>query len=109
MLAIELGRLKLANPVLTASGTFGFGREFEPFVDLSSLGGIVTKTLYLAKRRGNPPPRIVEVAGGMLNSIGLENPGCDTFEAEMLPWLLDRGVTVIVSCADCGERYSSRV
>lgn len=99
MLEVKLGRLELQNPVLTASGTFGFGREFDPFVDLQRIGGVVTKTLYLARRRGNPPPRIVEVTGGMLNSIGLENPGCDAFESEMLPWLVEREVTVIASCA----------
>ncbi len=104
MLDVELGRIRLRNPILTASGTFGFGKEFEPFVNLGSLGGIVTKTLYLERRRGNPPPRIVELpgAGGMLNSIGLENPGCDAFERQMLPGLVEKGVTVIVSCA--GER-----
>lgn len=102
MLAVELGRLRLENPVLTASGTFGFGKEFDPFVDLGRLGGVVTKTLYLHRRRGNPPPRVVEVAGGMLNSIGLENPGCDAFENELLPWMRERGITVIASCA--GER-----
>ena len=102
MLAVELGRLRLENPILTASGTFGFGKEYDAFVDLPSLGGVVTKTLYLQRRRGNPPPRVVEVAGGMLNSIGLENPGCDAFEAEILPWLREQGVTVIASCA--GER-----
>jgi len=102
MLDVELGRLRLANPVLTASGTFGFGREFDAFVDLTRLGGIVTKTLYLDRRRGNPPPRVVETAGGMLNSIGLENPGCDRFESEILPWLRERGICVIASCA--GEK-----
>jgi len=96
---MPVGPLRLKNPVLTASGTFGFGREFAPYVDLAGLGGVVTKTLYLRRRRGNPPPRLVEVASGMLNSIGLENPGCDPFEEEILPWLRDRGVLVIASFA----------
>jgi len=113
MLQVEVGRVKLANPVLTASGTLGFGQEFASFVELSRLGGIVTKTLYRHRRRGNPPPRIVEAAGGMLNSIGLENPGCDAFEERMLPWLLERGITVVVSCAgetpDDFSRVAERV
>jgi dihydroorotate dehydrogenase (NAD+) catalytic subunit len=86
-LSVELGPLRLANPVLTASGTFGYGLEFEPFLELGRLGGLVTKGLSPRPRRGNPPPRIVETPAGMLNSIGLQNVGVDAFIADKLPEL----------------------
>lgn len=79
------GPLELQNPVLAASGTFGYGEAFERFFPLSTLGGFVTKTLFLAPRDGNPPPRIAETACGMLNSIGLANIGWDAFVAEKAP------------------------
>ncbi len=76
-LAVEVGGVHLKNPVMTASGTFGYGLEFEDVVDLNRLGGIVVKGLSLLPAAGNPPPRIVETASGMLNAIGLENIGIE--------------------------------
>jgi dihydroorotate dehydrogenase (NAD+) catalytic subunit len=86
-MAVTIGGLALKNPVMTASGTFGYAREFEPLVDLNRLGAIVVKGLALKPVKGNPPPRIVETACGMLNAIGLENVGIDAFEAEKMPFL----------------------
>ena len=84
---MDIGGITLKNPVMTASGTFGYGREFESLVDLNRLGAIVVKGLSLKPSKGNPPPRIVETPCGMLNAIGLENVGIDTFEREKLPFL----------------------
>jgi dihydroorotate dehydrogenase (NAD+) catalytic subunit len=95
-LAVELGGMRLRNPVLTASGTFGYGSEFAPFLDLRRLGGLVAKSLTLEPRRGNPPPRIAETPAGMLNAIGLENVGVDAFLTEKLP-ALPEGVAVVAS------------
>ncbi|OQY57768.1 MAG: dihydroorotate dehydrogenase B catalytic subunit [Desulfobacteraceae bacterium 4572_88] len=86
-LNVDIGGITLKNPVMTASGTFGYGREFESLVDLNRLGAIVVKGLSLKPSKGNPPPRIVETPCGMLNAIGLENVGIDTFEREKLPFL----------------------
>lgn len=96
-LGVKIGPLELKNPVMTASGTFGYGLEFEPFVDLSRLGAVVVKGLSLEPRPGNPPPRIVETAGGMLNSIGLQNIGIRAFIQEKMPLLRQLGVTVIAN------------
>lgn len=96
-LSVQVGRLKLKNPVLVASGTFGHAKEFEGFFDLKRLGGIVTKTITLKPRLGNPPPRVVETPAGMLNAIGLQNPGVEKFIEEKLPYLRKLGVPVIVS------------
>jgi dihydroorotate dehydrogenase (NAD+) catalytic subunit len=93
---VDLGGIALRNPVLTASGTFGYGTEFAPFLDLRRLGGFVAKSLTLAPRFGNPPPRIAEVPSGMLNAIGLENVGVDAFIEEKLP-AIPEGVTVVAS------------
>lgn len=98
-LSISIGSLQLQNPVLTASGTFGYGLEFRDFGDLSALGGVVVKGTTLKPRAGNRPQRIVETAAGMLNSIGLENPGVDYFLAHYLPQLRELGVTTIVNLA----------
>jgi len=95
-LSADLGGIPLRNPVLTASGTFGYGTEFAPFLDLERLGGFVAKSLTLAPRFGNPPPRIAEAPSAMLNAISLENVGVDRFIAEKLP-ALPAGVTVIAS------------
>ncbi|MDZ7839182.1 MAG: hypothetical protein U5N58_15430 [Actinomycetota bacterium] len=84
-LAVELGDLKLKNPVVTCSGTFGSGIEYSNFYDLSILGAVTTKSFSLLSRQGNPPPRIFETAGGILNSIGLQNPGIDQFITDDLP------------------------
>ncbi len=89
--------LTLANPVLTASGTFGYGREYSPYIDISSLGAVVTKGLSLAPRAGNPGVRITETACGMLNAIGLENIGIERFLKEELPFLRDSGAVVVVN------------
>ncbi len=86
-LAVDIGRMKLANPVMTASGTFGYGLEYSEFVDLNRLGAIVDKGLSLKPKEGNPPPRLVETAAGMLNSIGLQNIGIENFIEEKLPFL----------------------
>ena len=86
-LEVNIGGLTLANPVMTASGTFGYGREFASLVDLNRLGGIVVKGISLKPSAGNPPPRIVETAGGMLNAIGLENVGLEAFVSHKLPFL----------------------
>ncbi|HTR44461.1 MAG TPA: dihydroorotate dehydrogenase [Thermodesulfovibrionales bacterium] len=86
-LAVDIGGMKLANPVMTASGTFGYGLEYSEFVDLNRLGAIVVKGLSLKPKEGNPPPRLVETAAGMLNSIGLQNVGIENFIEEKLPFL----------------------
>ena len=86
-LAVTLGRLTLRNPILSASGTFGYAREMEPFVDFAKLGGIVPKTVTLAPRAGNAPPRTVETPSGMLNAIGLDNDGLEHFLSHHLPYL----------------------
>jgi dihydroorotate dehydrogenase (NAD+) catalytic subunit len=86
-LTVDIGGLKLQNPVMTASGTFGYAREFESYIDLNRLGGIIVKGLSLEPARGNPPPRIVETDCGMLNAIGLENVGVDAFIRDKLPFL----------------------
>ncbi|MGA2617048.1 MAG: dihydroorotate dehydrogenase [Thermoguttaceae bacterium] len=98
-LAVELGRLRLANPVLVASGTFGYAREMAGLVDLGRLGGIVPKTITGSPRAGNPPPRTVETASGMLNSIGLDNDGIETFIERHLPYLAGLGSRIVVSIA----------
>jgi len=86
-LKVKLGGLKLQNPVMTASGTFGYAREFKDLVDLNRLGAIIVKGLSLEPAAGNPPPRIVETSCGMINAIGLENVGIDAFTERKLPFL----------------------
>ncbi|UCF93153.1 MAG: dihydroorotate dehydrogenase [Desulfobacterales bacterium] len=86
-LRVNIGRIELQNPVMTASGTFGYAKEYAELVDLNRLGAIIIKGLSLQPARGNPPPRIVETACGMLNAIGLENVGIESFEKEKLPFL----------------------
>ena len=98
-LRTSIGALDLANPVLVASGTFAYGREMARLYDLSILGGIVSKTITELPRAGNPPPRVCETAGGMLNAIGLPNPGVDVFLREALPELRQAGCPVIVNIA----------
>ena len=93
----SLGPLRLANPVLVASGTFGYASELAGLVDLARLGGIVTKTVTVKPRPGNPPPRIVETPAGMLNAIGLQNVGIDRFVTEKLPYLAGLDPVVLVS------------
>ena len=87
MLNVKISDVNFANPLLTASGTFGYGDEVKTLTDLTKLGGIVTKSVTLNPREGNPPPRIYETASGMLNSIGLANVGVDKYCQEKLPFL----------------------
>ena len=96
-LRVDIGGLVLKNPVMTASGTFGYGREFAELVDLERLGAVVVKGLSLQPSMGNPPPRIAETACGMLNAIGLENVGVDAFVRDKLPFLKTLSVPVVVN------------
>jgi dihydroorotate dehydrogenase (NAD+) catalytic subunit len=96
-LSVRLGPLTLRNPVITASGTFGYGDEFAHVIEVHALGAVITKTVTLEPRAGNPPERIAETPSGMLNSIGLENVGLERFRREKLPRLRSAGVTVIAS------------
>jgi dihydroorotate dehydrogenase (NAD+) catalytic subunit len=96
-LSVEIAGIKMRNPVMTASGTFGYGEEYSSYVDLECLGGIVTKGLSLRPKAGNPMPRIVETPGGMLNAIGLQNVGIDAFIDEKLPFLRTVNTPVIVN------------
>jgi dihydroorotate dehydrogenase (NAD+) catalytic subunit len=96
-LSVDIGPLKLRNPVMTASGTFGYAREFETYVDLNRLGAIIVKGLSLEPSMGNNPPRIVETACGMLNAIGLENVGIRAFVDEKLPFLASLSTPVFVN------------
>ena len=98
-LNVKIGSLDLKNPVIVASGTFGYAQEFEDLIDLKKLGAIVTKTITVKARQGNLAPRSCETPAGMLNSIGLENPGIDSFIQEKLPFLQKLGIPVIVSIA----------
>ena len=98
-LSVRLGRLELPNPVLVASGTFGYAREMQSLVDLSRLGGVIPKTVTPQPRRGNHPWRTLETACGMLNSIGLDNDGLDAFLQHHLPYLTTIGCPAIVSIA----------
>jgi dihydroorotate dehydrogenase (NAD+) catalytic subunit len=102
-LSIKIGKLKLANPVMVASGTFGYAEEFASLLDLEKLGAIVSKTITLKPRQGNAPARTCETPAGMLNSIGLENPGIEVFIDEKLPALVKIGVPIIVSIASEGN------
>ena len=102
-LAVDIGSLKIKNPVMTASGTFGYGEEYADYVDLNRLGAIVVKGLSLKPRLGNPPPRIMETASGMLNAVGLQNIGVDVFIEEKLPFLQKHDVAVIANIY--GESY----
>jgi dihydroorotate dehydrogenase (NAD+) catalytic subunit len=105
-LRVSIGKLELQNPVMTASGTFGYAREFESYVNLQRLGAVVVKGISLEPRAGNAPPRIFETACGMLNAIGLENVGVDRFISEKMPYLSALGVPVIVNIlGDSVEEY----
>src|SRR5437588_2398021 len=98
-LAVILGRLRLQNPILVASGTFGYAREMAGRVDFARLGGIVPKTVTRQPRAGNPEPRTVETPSGMLNSIGLDNDGIDHFVTHHLPYLRTLPTAVIANIA----------
>jgi len=96
--------------VLTASGTFGYGVEFVPFMDLNRLGGLVVKGLYFNPRPGNPPPRLVETASGLINAIGLQGIGVKKFSAEILPHLRGFDTALIVNvCGNEDEEYAAVV
>lgn len=102
-LSVKIGKLKLQNPVLLASGTVGYGNEISQFTDLSKIGGIVTKSVSLKPRKGNPPQRIVETASGMLNAIGLANVGVESFVKEKIPFLKQINTTLICNIAASTE------
>jgi dihydroorotate dehydrogenase (NAD+) catalytic subunit len=96
-LSVEIAGIKMRNPVMTASGTFGYGEEYSTYLDLESIGGIVTKGLSLKPKAGNPMPRIIETPGGMLNAIGLQNVGIDSFIEDKLSFLRKVKTPVIVN------------
>jgi dihydroorotate dehydrogenase (NAD+) catalytic subunit len=98
-LRTRMGHVELPNPVLTASGCAGSGRELAQFFDVAKIGAVVTKSVMLAPRAGRPTPRMAETPSGMLNSIGLQGPGIDAFLQRDLPWLLSRGARAVVSIA----------
>ena len=105
-LALQIGGLHLHNPVMTASGTFGYAREFDQFVNLKKLGAVIVKGISLHPKAGNLPPRIVETACGMLNAIGLQNVGVDRFISEKAPFLAQLGTPAIVNIlGDSVEEY----
>lgn len=98
-LRVNIAGVEFANPVIAASGTFGFGHEYMEFYPLSTLGGISCKGITLKERAGNPPPRIAETPAGMLNAVGLQNPGVDHFIEKDLPWLKQQGTKIIANIA----------
>ena len=108
-LSVDLAGLRLRNPVMTASGTFASGREYADFVDLSRLGAVVTKGVSLDAWTGNESPRVAETASGMLNSIGLQNPGVEAFCARDLAWLAERRVPVVVNVSGHSLEEYARV
>ena len=97
IMEVNVGGLELKNPIMTASGTFGYGEEYSPYVDLNRLGALIVKGLSLEPKEGNPPPRIIETTAGMLNAVGLENVGIRAFIEEKLPFLRQFDVPVIVN------------
>jgi dihydroorotate dehydrogenase (NAD+) catalytic subunit len=109
-LSIDMGFITLKNPVIAASGTFGYGLEFEPFIDLNLLGGFVVKGLYFSPREGNPPPRLVETPSGLINAIGLPGIGVKRFSEEILPQLQKYDTAIIINaCGESEEEYASVV
>lgn len=98
-LSVKIGDVVFSNPLIAASGTFGFGHEYSEFYPLSKLGGISCKGITLQKRDGNPPPRIAETPSGILNAVGLQNPGVDHFIKEDLPWLKQQDTVIIANIA----------
>lgn len=98
-LPVNIAGVHLKNPVITASGTYGFGHDYEPLFPLEKLGGISCKGTTLSQRNGNPPPRIAETPSGILNSVGLQNPGIDVFLNDEMPWLSQKDVVVIANIA----------
>ena len=102
-MGVNLCGVELKNPVIAASGTFGFGREYDEFYDVGGLGGISVKGLTRLPRLGNPPHRITETPAGMLNSVGLQNPGVEAFLEKDLPWLLEKGAVGVANAAGSTE------
>lgn len=102
-LKVSIAGVEFNNPLIAASGTFGFGREYSEFYPLSTLGGISCKGITLQARLGNPAPRIAETPSGILNAVGLQNPGVDHFVKEDLPWLREQGTVIIANIA--GNSY----
>ena len=96
-LSVNIGELKMKNPVMSASGTFGYGEEFEDFIDIARIGGIIVKGTTLHKREGNPYPRMAETPSGMLNAVGLQNKGVDYFVEHIYPKIKDTDTNVIVN------------
>jgi dihydroorotate dehydrogenase (NAD+) catalytic subunit len=106
-LAVEVGGLRLKNPLMAASGTFGYGVEYEGLIDLATLGGVVSKGLYLAPRDGAPTPRIAETPSGLLNAIGLQGIGIHAFVGDVLPRLRNHDTALVVNvCGDTVEEYA---
>lgn len=106
-LSVHIGALRLKNPVLTASGTFGYGLEYADFLDLTALGGIIVKGTTLHPREGNPYPRMAETASGMLNCVGLQNKGVDHFAQHIYPQIKDIGTNMIVNVSgSCPDDYA---
>lgn len=107
-LEVRIAGIRIKNPVMTASGTFGYGEEYAEFMDLGRLGAVVVKGLSLQPREGNPPPRVVETAAGMLNAIGLQNIGIEAFVREKLPFLRQFDTAVIANFfGDSVEEYAA--
>jgi len=105
-LEVDVGKIRMKNPVMTSSGTFGYGEEFSPFIDLNKLGAMVLKGITLKPRMGNPPPRIIETPSGMLNAIGLQNVGLEALITEKLPYLQKFNTPVIINISgDILEEY----
>jgi dihydroorotate dehydrogenase (NAD+) catalytic subunit len=105
-LEVEVGGIRMKNPVMTASGTFGYGEEFSPFIDLDKLGAIVLKGITLKPKKGNPPPRIIETSSGILNAIGLQNVGVEVLINKKLPYLQKFTTPVIINISgDTLEEY----
>lgn len=98
-LSVNIAGVHFNNPLIAASGTFGFGREYNEFYSLDTLGGISCKGITLSERPGNPPPRIAETPSGILNAVGLQNPGVDHFISEDLPWLKQQNMVIIANIA----------
>lgn len=98
-LSVKIAGVEFSNPIIAASGTFGFGREYGEFYPLEKLGGISCKGITLKRRDGNPPPRIAETPSGILNAVGLQNPGVDVFIEQDLPWLKQQNTVVIANIA----------
>ncbi len=109
-LSVDLGFLRLKNPVIAASGTFGYGMEFDPFINLDDIGGVVVKGLYSRPRQGNPPPRLAETSSGLINAIGLPGIGMKRFTVVILPQLRKYDTTLFVNvCGETAEEFAEVV